>query len=88
MERREVQELNNEEEAAAVQRSDYEGAAQQKTERLRLEQDYNREREDTWLRDKKIDMIVDDEDIARLMISKWTGIPVSRLLGGRGREAA
>ena len=82
MERR-IQELNNEEEAA-VQRSDYEGAAQQKTERLRLEQDYNREREE-WLRDKKIDMIVDDEDIADL-ISKWTGIPVSRLLEGEAEK--
>ena len=78
MERR-IQDLNNEEEASA-QRSDYETAAQHKSERLRLEQEYSHDKE-SWLRDKKIDMIVDDEDIAQL-ISKWTGIPVSRLLEG------
>ncbi len=76
MERR-IRELTNEEEAAA-QRSDYEKAAQLKTERLRLEQEYNPNRQ-AWLRDKKIDMIVGEEDIGEL-ISTWTGIPVSRLL--------
>ena len=76
---RRIQDLNNEEEASA-QRSDYERAAQHKSERLRLDQEYSRDKE-SWLRDKKIDMIVDDEDIAQL-ISKWTGIPVSRLLEG------
>ena len=80
---REVQELSDEEEAAA-QRSDYEKAAQLKTDRLRLEQEYSQNR-DTWLRDKKIDMIVDDEDIAQL-ISRWTGIPVSRLLEGEAER--
>ena len=78
MERR-IQDLNNEVEAAA-QRFDYERAAQHRTERLRLEEEYGRDKEE-WLRDKKIDMIVDAEDIAQL-ISKWTGIPVSRLLEG------
>ena len=80
---RRIRELNNEEEAAA-QRSDYEGAAQQRTERLRLEQEFIRDRE-AWLRDKKIDMIVDEEDIAEL-ISRWTGIPVSRLLEGEAQR--
>ena len=74
---RRVQELSNEEEAAA-QRSDYERAAQLKTERLRLEHDYSQGRA-AWLKDKKIDMVVDEEDIADL-ISRWTGIPVSNLL--------
>ena len=74
---RRIQDLDNEEEAAA-QRSDYERAAELKTERLRLEQEYNSDKE-SWLRDKKIDMIVDDQDIASL-ISMWTGIPVYRLL--------
>ena len=74
---RRIQEVSHEEEAAA-QRSDYEQAAQLKMERLRLEQEYTRGRDD-WLRDKKIDMIVDAEVIAQL-ISKWTGIPVSNLL--------
>ena len=74
---RRIQELANEEEAAA-QRSDYEGAAQLKTERLRLEEEYSSDRE-VWLRDKKIDMVVDEDDIANL-VSSWTGIPVFRLL--------
>ena len=80
---RRVQELSNEEEAAA-QRSDYERAAQLKTERLRLEREYSQGR-DEWLRDKKIDMIVDAADIAAL-ISRWTGIPVSRLLEGEAER--
>ena len=74
---RQIQDLANEEDAAA-QRSDYEKAAHLKTERLRLEQEYSRDRA-SWLLDKKIDMIVDEEDIGAL-ISSWTGIPVSRLL--------
>ncbi|MCE2463461.1 MAG: AAA family ATPase [Dehalococcoidia bacterium] len=74
---RQIQDLANEEDATA-QRSDYEKAAQIKTERLRLEQQYNRER-GAWMLDKKIEMIVDEGDIGAL-ISRWTGIPVSRLL--------
>ena len=74
---RQIQDLANEEDAAA-QRSDYEKAAHLKTERLRLEQEYSRDRA-SWLLDKKIDMIVDEGDIGAL-ISSWTGIPVSRLL--------
>ena len=80
---RRIQDLDNEEEAAA-QRSDYERAAELKTERLRLEQEYNSDK-DSWLRDKKIDMIVDDQDIASL-ISMWTGIPVYRLLEGEAER--
>ena len=78
MERR-IQSLSNEE-AAAAQRSEYERVAQLKTERLRLEQEYESDREE-WMRDKKIDMIVDEDDIAQL-VATWTGIPVSRLLEG------
>ena len=78
MERR-IRDLSNEEEASA-QRSDYERAAQLRTERLRLEQEYGQER-DAWFRDKKIDDVVDEENIAEL-IARWTGIPVARLLEG------
>ena len=80
---RQIQDLTNEEEAAA-QRSDYEMAAQLKTERLRLEQGYASDK-DEWLRDKKIDMVVSEEDIGEL-ISRWTGIPVSRLLEGEAER--
>ncbi|MEA1959318.1 MAG: AAA family ATPase, partial [Chloroflexota bacterium] len=68
----------SDEEAAASQRSDYEGAAELKSERIRTEQEYNQAR-DEWLKDKKIDTVVDEEAIADL-VSTWTGIPVSRML--------
>ena len=68
------------EEGAASQRQDYEHAARLKSERLRLEEEYNQARGD-WLKREKIDEVVDEEDIARL-ISSWTGIPVSQMLEG------
>ena len=80
---RRIQELNNEEDAAA-QRGDYETATQIKAEKLRLEQDYNQQRE-SWFKEKKIDMIVDAKDIAHL-IANWTGIPVSQLLEGEAER--
>ena len=68
------------EEQAASQLADYRRAAELKTERSRLEESYNIEHQD-WLRDHKTDMVVDEEDIGRL-VAQWTGIPVSRLLEG------
>jgi len=76
---RKLKQLTNEEEAAS-QRQDYEQAARLKSERLRLEDEYNQARSD-WLKREKIDEVVDEEDIARL-ISSWTGIPVSQMLEG------
>ncbi|MBI4288893.1 MAG: AAA family ATPase [Chloroflexi bacterium] len=72
-----VQQLLNEEEAAS-QRQDYEQAAKIKADRLRLEKEYE-EAKGQWMKEKKIDMVVDEEVIAGL-VSKWTGIPVSRML--------
>ena len=72
-----VHQLADEEEAAS-QRSDYENAAKLKAEHLKLEDEYNKAR-DKWLKEKKIDTVVDEEDLAEL-VSKWTGIPVSRML--------
>jgi ATP-dependent Clp protease ATP-binding subunit ClpC len=66
------------EEEAASQRNDYENAAKLKAERLKIEDEYNKAH-DKWLKEKKIDKVVDEEDIAEL-VSKWTGIPVSRML--------
>jgi ATP-dependent Clp protease ATP-binding subunit ClpC len=71
--------LANEEEAAA-QRGDYEQAANLKAERLKLEGEYQAKKSQ-WLGSKKLDGVVDEEDIAEL-VSKWTGIPVSRMLEG------
>ena len=72
-----IRQLQNQEEAAS-QRADYERAAELRSERMRLDDEYNSDREG-WLQDHKIDMVVDEEDIARL-IAQWTGIPVSRML--------
>ena len=66
------------EEEAASQRSDYERAAQQRQERLRLEQTHESELA-RWRTDKQIRDTVDGQDIARL-VSEWTGIPVTRML--------
>jgi ATP-dependent Clp protease ATP-binding subunit ClpC len=74
---REIKRLLDEEQAAS-QRQDYERAAGLRTERLRLEREYE-DAKASWLREKKIDATVDDQDIAEL-ISRWTGIPVSRML--------
>ena len=72
-----IRQLENQEEAAS-QRADYQGAAGLRTERLSLEQEYNSAREQ-WLKDHKIDMVVDEKDIGRL-VAQWTGIPVSQML--------
>jgi ATP-dependent Clp protease ATP-binding subunit ClpC len=71
-----IQQLT-EEEAAASQRSEYEKAAEIKTERLRVEEDCRKAREN-WLKEKKIDNEVDEETIAEL-VAKQTGIPVSSM---------
>ena len=78
-----LKQLINEEEDAS-QRQDYEYAAQLKVERLRLEEEYNRAKQE-WLQREKIDGVVDEEDIAQL-ISKWTGIPISQMLEGEAEK--
>ena len=78
-----LKQMANEEEAAS-QRQDYERAAELKAERLRLEDEYNKAKE-SWLEQEKIDEVVSEEDIARL-ISNWTGIPVSQMLEGEAEK--
>jgi ATP-dependent Clp protease ATP-binding subunit ClpC len=72
-----IRQLTDQEEAAA-QRSDYQHAAQMKTERLRLEQEYQQEKQ-TVQGNHQVDMVVNEGDIAEL-IARWTGIPTGRLL--------
>ena len=74
-----IRRLADQEEAAA-QRSEYERAAQLRTERLRLDEEYEPERQ-RLLSDRKVDMVVDEADIAEL-VANWTGIPAGRLLEG------
>lgn len=78
-----IKHLQDEEEAAA-QRGDYQRAAELRSQRLQLELDRDR-REAEWRRGKKIDNVVDEEIIAEL-VSKWTGIPVSRIVEGEAEK--
>ncbi|MDO8473377.1 MAG: AAA family ATPase [Dehalococcoidia bacterium] len=74
-----IQQFINEEDAAA-QRSEFEVAAQNKAERMKLEQQFN-ESMSRWRAERKVDNVVSSEDIAEL-VAKWTGIPVRRMLEG------
>jgi ATP-dependent Clp protease ATP-binding subunit ClpC len=74
---RKMKHLRDEEEAAS-QRQDYQKATELKAERIRLEQEYDQAKL-KWQKEKKIDSVVDEEDIAGL-VAQWTGIPVSRML--------
>ena len=66
------------EEEAAWTARDYERAAKVKSQRLKLEAEFNAKR-DAWRREKNLDEVVDAEDIAEV-VSSWTGIPVSSLM--------
>lgn len=77
MKKSEIDRLLKEEEQAGVER-DYERAARMKSERLRIEDEFNQER-DRWEQDHKLDEVVDVNDITEV-ISQWTGIPVSQML--------
>ena len=90
-----IHRLADQEEAAA-QRSDYERAAELRTERVRLEQEYEsgknewrgerRQKEAPVSPDSSTSLLVVDElDIAQL-VSSWTGIPTGRLLEGEGQR--
>ncbi|MFZ9859226.1 MAG: ATP-dependent Clp protease ATP-binding subunit [Roseiflexaceae bacterium] len=72
-----LQELRDAEEDAS-QKRDYEKAVVIRAEFLRLEQEFNRRR-DEWRKDANIDETVDAEDIAQV-VSSWTGVPVMRML--------
>jgi ATP-dependent Clp protease ATP-binding subunit ClpC len=78
-----LQHLQSEEEAAS-QRNDYAGAASSKSERLRLEEEYKKER-DAWVAREKISGEVSAEHIAAL-IATATGIPVSQMLEAEAQK--
>jgi ATP-dependent Clp protease ATP-binding subunit ClpC len=73
----EIDRLLKEEEQAGVER-DYERAARMKSDRLRIEEEFNIER-DKWEQEHKLDEVVDINDIAEV-INQWTGIPVSQMM--------
>ena len=69
---------------AAAERSDYERAAELRTERLRLQQEYDEERQ-AQQNDRQAEGVVDEMLIAQL-VSEWTGIPTGRLMEGEGQR--
>ncbi len=73
----EIEKLHAEEEQAGLNR-DYERAAQKKSERLRLEEEFNARR-DKWEAEHQLDEVVDVDDIAAV-VHQWTGIPVSQMM--------
>ncbi len=73
----EIERLAAEEEQAGAER-DYERAAQKKSERLRLESEFNALR-DQWESEHQLDEVVDTADIAEV-VAQWTGIPVSQMM--------
>ncbi len=75
--KRKIDQLEAEEEQASVER-DYERAVKMKAERLRLEQEFNAQRE-KWEVEQKLDEVVDVNDIADV-IHQWTGIPLTQLM--------
>jgi len=75
--RKRLTQLQTEEETAWQQR-DYERAAEQKAERLRLEAEFQAER-DAWRRETNLDEVVEASDIAAV-IAGWTGIPLRDMM--------
>ncbi|NJN95085.1 MAG: AAA domain-containing protein [Anaerolineales bacterium] len=65
-------------ETEAGQRQDWEHAARIKAERLRMEEEFQAER-DTWRQEKNLDEVVEVSDIAQV-VANWTGIPVHDML--------
>ncbi len=72
-----VDRLGADEEAAGFAR-DYERAAEFKTERIRISEEFERERY-MWQQENTLDETVDEDDIAQV-IGQWTGIPVHQML--------
>ncbi len=81
--KREIDRLAAEEEQASVER-DYERAVKMKADRLRLEQEFNAQRE-KWEVEQKLDEVVDVNDIADV-IHQWTGIPLTQLMESEAQK--
>jgi ATP-dependent Clp protease ATP-binding subunit ClpC len=78
-----VDELAREEEAADG-RQDFEEAARARSEKLRVEQEYEQARA-AWQGEEKAEMTVSASDIAAL-VAKISGIPVDRLMEGEAEK--
>ncbi|MGB1249491.1 MAG: ATP-dependent Clp protease ATP-binding subunit [Candidatus Promineifilaceae bacterium] len=74
--KKQVDQIKLEEEEAHTVRN-YERAAVQRAERLRLETEFNG-KYDAWQAEKGLDEIVDYDDIAEV-VANWTGIPLKQM---------
>lgn len=75
--RQRIRQLQGEEENAWSARH-YEKAAEARAERVKVEEEFNKVREE-WQKAQGLDEVVEQQDIAEV-ISNWTGIPVSKML--------
>ena len=75
--KQELEKMRSEEESAAASQ-DYQRAAELKTHRLQLQTEFDEIRE-KWQREKNLDEIVDEDDIAGV-IAQWTGIPATQMM--------
>ena len=73
----EIEQLKNEEEVAGHDK-DYERAATIQTQRIRLEEEFFKER-DAWESEHELDEVVEASDVAEV-VSQWTGIPMTQML--------
>ncbi len=78
-----IKELKSQEEEA-FSSGNFERHARLKSERLRLEGEFQRRHEE-WKKEAGIDEVVDHEDIAEV-VSSWTGIPVSNLMESEAQK--
>lgn len=72
-----IDRLTREEEEAGLSRQ-YERAADLRTQRLQLDEEYEQERY-LWKQENTLDEVVDANDIASV-VAQWTGIPVQQML--------
>jgi len=75
--RKEIAHLTAEENAASTDQ-DYEHAMEFKSQRLKLKEEYELQR-DAWQREMNLDELVEEADIAQV-VENWTGIPVSSMM--------
>jgi ATP-dependent Clp protease ATP-binding subunit ClpC len=70
---------------AAAGKDDYEAVANLRSEVLKLQEEYNTKKAEWEQTDHQGTMVVDDEDIAKLVAS-ITGIPVARMMEGESEK--
>jgi ATP-dependent Clp protease ATP-binding subunit ClpC len=78
-----LQQIKNEQDAAS-QQQDYEKAAQLKSEWLKVNEEYQKIKNER-MKKQKISEVVGEAEIADL-VSKWTGIPVTQMMEGETQK--